>query len=190
LKKRVDFLMKVEKNVKNNSVSIHVLPNKTYKFKLQLKDKFTNWTDVEETQNIFLPLNISVEQRGNTLLDASNSTLTNTNAFKLVCNTNILKTIEHQIIWLRDDREILLDERLSLFSTSTLNDTSYANSVLIFKSAVNRNLSTNYNGAYQCKLHIRYPDAGQGTFYMSELKKIKFDFYGNCLAKSKLIELK
>jgi len=44
---------KVEKNVKNNSVSIHVLPNKTYKFKLQLKDKFTNWTDVEETQNIF-----------------------------------------------------------------------------------------------------------------------------------------
>lgn len=177
------FFFKVEKNVKNNSVSIHVLPNKTYKFKLQLKDKFTNWTDIEETQNIFLPLNISVEQRGNTVLDASNSTLTNANSFKLVCNTNILKTIEYQIIWLRDDREILLDERFSLYSTSTLNDTSYANSVLIFKSAVNRTLSTNYNGAYQCKLHIRYPDAGQGTFYMSELKKVKFDFYGKLFSE-------
>ena len=167
------------------------MPNKTYKFKLQLKDKFTNWTDIEETQNIFLPLNLTLEQRGDTFIDASqiNSTLNKNNAFKLVCNTNILKTIEHQIIWLRDDREILLDERFSLFSTSVVNETSYANSVLLFKSVSNRNLITGYNGAYQCKLHIRYPDAGQGTFYLSEARKVKFDFYGNFHYKKRLISL-
>ena len=126
-----------------------------------------------------MPLKLSIEQRGDTFLTLSDTS--SSKDFKLVCNTNILKTIEHQITWLKDDREVVLDERISFYATSILNDTSHANSVLVFKSIANRNLTSYYNGAYSCKLHVRYPDAGQGTFYLSEAKKVKFDFYGNFL---------
>jgi hypothetical protein len=44
--------MKDEKNIKNNSVSISILPNVTYRFRIQLKDKIHNWTNLEETKQI------------------------------------------------------------------------------------------------------------------------------------------
>lgn len=158
-----------EKHIQNNSFSIVVQPNKTYKFKLQLRDKYSNWTDIQETQSIYLPLKLSVEQMGNTFVNG------NLNAtFQLTCNTNIMKSVEHQIVWLRNDREILVDDK---YATQILSNTSYANSVLIFKSLNNANTIASYNGVYQCKLHIRYPDVGQGGYYLSEVKKVNFDFY-------------
>ena len=41
-----------ESHVSNNTLNILVLPNLTYRFKIQLKDKLLNWTDVEETAPI------------------------------------------------------------------------------------------------------------------------------------------
>ena len=43
---------KDEKHVQNDTLSIFILPNITYKFKIQLKDKLLNWTDEEETEPI------------------------------------------------------------------------------------------------------------------------------------------
>lgn len=43
----------VEKHVQNNTINVLILPNITYRFKIQLKDKYLNWTDVEETDPIF-----------------------------------------------------------------------------------------------------------------------------------------
>ena len=45
-------LASYKENIKNNSVSIPILPNVTYKFRLQLKDELFNWTNLEETANI------------------------------------------------------------------------------------------------------------------------------------------
>lgn len=47
---------KDEKHVQNDTLSIFILPNITYKFKIQLKDKLLNWTDEEETE----PINCNV----------------------------------------------------------------------------------------------------------------------------------
>lgn len=41
-----------EKHIKDNTVSIQVLPNITYRFKIQIKDKYVNWTDEIETAPI------------------------------------------------------------------------------------------------------------------------------------------
>ncbi len=51
-------LASYEKNIQNNSVSISLLPNVTYKFRIQLKDKFFNWTNLLETD----PINSKCEQ--------------------------------------------------------------------------------------------------------------------------------
>ena len=117
-----------------------------------------------------MPLKLAIEQQGKTLL-----TEDSTNDYKLVCNTNIMKTIAHQITWLKDGREILTDDRMSLFSSLILTNTTYANSVLVFKSINNRSLISTYKGVYQCKLNIRYPDVGEGDFYSSEAKKVVFN---------------
>jgi hypothetical protein len=45
-------LASYENNIKNNSVSISILPNVTYKFRIQLKDEVFNWTNLEETAAI------------------------------------------------------------------------------------------------------------------------------------------
>ena len=48
--------MIVEKHVQNDTINILILPNITYRFKIQLKDKHLNWTDVEETEPIMSKL--------------------------------------------------------------------------------------------------------------------------------------
>jgi hypothetical protein len=42
----------VDNHIQNNSFTISILPNTTYKFKIQLKDKFLNWTNEQETELI------------------------------------------------------------------------------------------------------------------------------------------
>ncbi len=118
-----------------------------------------------------MPLNISVEQSGETFVNENAN-----DVFELICNTNIMKSIEHQIIWVKNDREIFLDEKI--YVSNALSNSSYANSVLVFKDVKQKNANI-YNGNYQCKLHIRYPDVGQGSFYMSEGKYVNLNFYGN-----------
>ena len=111
-----------------------------------------------------------MEQKGET-----NRNENSNDEFQLICHTNINKSIEHQILWMKNDREIFLDEKS--FTTRIMPNSTYANSVLVFKSVKQAN-TNNLNGKYQCKLHIRYPDVGQGGFYVSEVKEVAFSFFG------------
>lgn len=152
-----------------------ILPNITYRFKIQLKDKHLNWTDVEETEPIFIPLKMRIEQRGQTVVNTSGST-DQSERFELACLSNINRNIQHQISWTRDDRELAVNDNggQNSFSIYIANDTMYANSVLVFKRF--HNDSANYTGVYKCSIYIRYPEVGQGTSYLSDGHFVNFIF--------------
>lgn len=119
-----------------------------------------------------MPLKITLEQKGDTTYQEN----TSGNKFQLVCNTNMKNTVENQILWIKDDKEIFIDESNKMFTSLRSPNGPYANSILEFKAVQNRQFD--YSGVYRCKIHIRYPDVGQGGFYLSEAKPIGFNYYG------------
>jgi hypothetical protein len=95
--------------------------------------------------------------------------------FRLICNTNINKNIQHKISWIKDDKE--LSAETALYKQTVSGEVAHANSVLEFNWRSNRTF--NFDGVYKCKIHIRYPEVGQGTFYASEPRNVKFVISGN-----------
>ena len=166
-------LASYEKNIKNNSVSISILPNVTYKFRIQLKDEIYNWTNLEETVSVNLPLKLSIEQTGPTLLNEKNQ---NAN-FTLKCNTNVNKNLSVVLSWTKNGKDIVMDSKS--FSQSTDTQTTLLNSVLEFKS-LNRFNFNKFSDTYRCKATYSNAEVGQtqGVSYFSEIEKVKFTFSG------------
>lgn len=113
---------------------------------------------------------MSIEQKGSTSIDVSGQE----SKFKLVCNTNINRVIQNQISWIKDDKDLLTTDNL-FYTQFDLRDTQFANSVLEFKINKLNFQSFNYSGVYKCKIHIRYPEVGEGTSYLSESTKIELN---------------
>jgi hypothetical protein len=107
----------------------------------------------------------------------SESTTSEGTKFKLVCNTNINKKIQHKISWLKNDKDLVIENN-SIYKQTTIpaSNTSYASSVLEFNWRLNRTF--NFDGVYKCKILVRYPEVGQGASYISEPRNVKFVFNG------------
>ena len=119
-----------------------------------------------------VPLKMKLEQRGESEISETTS---NSSRFELSCETNINRNVQHQISWMRDDKEIAIDGQI--FSTYVNNATQFANSVLVFRRFLNESLAnTNYSGLFKCNIYIRYPEVGQGTSYRSDAKLVQFNF--------------
>jgi hypothetical protein len=119
------------------------------------------------TSKHLVPLNISIERKGEKMLNEQSDN------YELLCNTNVNKNVDHQISWLKDDKELLIDEKL--FSLSWSNETPHATSILKFK-ALKSNQVQQYSGVYKCKVYIRYPDVGLGNSYFSEPIRVEADY--------------
>ena len=116
-----------------------------------------------------MTLNIGIQEKGDKSIHEGIDT-----KYQLICNTSINKNIEHQISWLKDENELVIDSKQ--YGREWLQDSPYANSVLDFKLLKNSK-QVNYSGSYKCKIYIRYPDVGQGSYYISEPKKVDFNYY-------------
>ncbi len=115
---------------------------------------------------------INIKENGQTSIHEDSSE----SKYKLICNTNINKNIDHQISWMKDENELTIDN--VQYSKDWMADSPHANSVLDFKS-IQHAKTFNYSGTYKCKIFIRYPEVGQGTYYLSEAKQVEFTYFGN-----------
>lgn len=116
-----------------------------------------------------MPLKLNIEQKGNTLIDENSS------SFSLICNTNINRNIQHQISWIKDDKELFADNLF--FSQFDSKEISFANSKLEFKLSKDTK-SLNYSGSYRCRIQVKSPEVGESTSYLSEPKKLEFTLSG------------
>ncbi|CAF0715506.1 unnamed protein product [Brachionus calyciflorus] len=142
----------------NDTVNITILPNSTYRFKLQLRDKYLNWTDALETEAITIPLNIEIEKFGS-------ETVSSSSTFGLKCNTNINRI--GKIIWTLNDADITTKN--NLFTLSESKNNVYLNSIL----ELNTNLATNFsilNGVYKCKIIRESDESGFAVFNSEPLR--------------------
>lgn len=88
--------------------------------------------------------------------------------YKLTCSTNVDKSVEQKISWIKDNVDLDTESNngSSLFIQTSQSSSVYANSMLEFNWLLNRTYE--FNGVYKCKIYIRYPEVGQGTYYFSE----------------------
>ncbi len=130
--------------------------------------------EVFKLKFVLVPLKMSIDQKLDSSIGGENK------LFRLICNTNINKNIQHKISWMKDDKELIVEmfHGRPVYKQATLSasNATFANSVLEFNWRLNRTF--NFDGDYKCKIHIRYPEVGQGTFYTSEPRKVKFVLNG------------
>lgn len=134
------------------------MPNVTYRFKVQLKDKYLNWTDELETEPVFVPLSFSIEKLGSQTVNENSN-------FSLKCTTNINRV--GKIIWTFNDVDI--SAKNGLYNQTELNNNQFLNSILDFNIKTTSNISI-FNGVYKCKI-VRDSDvSGIVVFYSQPIE--------------------
>lgn len=119
---------------------------------------------------LLVPLRISVEQNGTTVLKSDQASI----KFELNCKTNINKQLNLEISWAKDGKDLLIDDQL--YSSRTDSSLNYLNNILEFKT-LNFNKKDNYSGVYKCKIYNRISDVSQSSSYFSDPKVLQFSYY-------------
>lgn len=121
-----------------------------------------------------MPLKLTVEQEGQTLLSESNKS----SFFRLKCFTNLNTGVPIVLSWTKNGKE--LSTKNELYTQITISNATTLNSILEFKSFKKANHSL-HGDIYKCKALYLYSDVGQsqgGVTYFSEPVTVKLTFIG------------